>query len=114
MGNAATAIGDGMTCMRTHQDTGAVHAGGISNTSRDLDDAVLAAVNQGIASAQSGLQSTITLSFACENLPNLDTFTRTDGIVVLYRKVGNSWHKLGITEIIHDNLNPVWVKSFDV
>lgn len=33
---------------------------------------------------------------------------------MLYRKVGNSWHKLGITECIHDNLSPIWVKSFDV
>jgi hypothetical protein len=45
MGNAATAVGDGLSCFRTHQDQGAVQAGGIQTTSRDLDDAVLAAVN---------------------------------------------------------------------
>lgn len=55
MGNTATALGDGLSCFRTHQDQGAVQAGGISNTSRDLDDAVLAAVNQGIAANLSGL-----------------------------------------------------------
>ena len=55
MGNVATAIGDGMSCMRTHQNTGAVMAGGQNATGRDLDDAVLAAVNQSIHSAQSGL-----------------------------------------------------------
>lgn len=89
-------------------------AGGIANSSRDLDDAVLAAVNQGIEAAQSGLVSTITLSFACRNLPNLDTFTRTDGMVVLYRKLGNQWQRIGMTEVISDNLDPTWVKSFDV
>ena len=57
---------------------------------------------------------TISLSFACENLPNLDTFTRTDGMVVFYKQVGNQWQKLGMTEVIMDNLNPQWVKSFDV
>lgn len=114
MGNAATALGDGLSCFRTHQDTGAVQAGGISSTSRDLDDAVLAAVNQGIEANQSGLVSTIILSFSCENLPNLDTFTRTDGMVVLYKKVGTQWNKIGMTEVISDNLSPQWVKSFDV
>lgn len=56
----------------------------------------------------------VSLSFACENLPNLDTFTRTDGMVVLYKKSGTSWQKIGMTEVINDNLNPEWVKSFDV
>ena len=74
-----------MTCMRSHQNVGAVSAGGQAGTGRDLDDAVLAAVNQSISANQSGLVNTITLSFACENLPNLDTFTRTDGLVALYR-----------------------------
>lgn len=114
MGNAATAIGDGLSCMRTHQDAGAVSAGGIANSSRDLDDAVLAAVNQGIEAAQSGLVSTVTLSFACRNLPNLDTFTRTDGMVVLSRRLGTQWQRIGLTEVISDNLDPAWVKSFDV
>ena len=85
MGNAATAIGDNLTCFRSHENAGAVSAGGTAGTGRDLDDAVLAAVNQSIHANQSGLVNTISLSFACENLPNMDTFTRTDGMVVLYR-----------------------------
>jgi hypothetical protein len=100
--------------MRSHQNVGAVHSGGITNTGRDLDDAVLAAVNNSINSNQSGLVNTITLSFACENLPNLDTFTRTDGMVVLYRQQGTQWFRIGMTEVIMDNLSPAWVKSFDV
>ena len=63
---------------------------------------------------QNFLQQTIRLSFACKNLPNLDTFTRTDGMVVLYEKKGNMWQQLGMTEVIMDNLNPEWVKCFEV
>ena len=85
-----------------------------NSVGRDLDDAVLAAVNQSINAAQSGLVQTITLTFACQNLPNLDTFTRTDGMVIFSKQVGNQWQRLGMTEVIMDNLNPAWVKSFDV
>ena len=35
-------------------------------------------------------------------------------MVVLYRQSGNQWHRLGVTEVIMDNLSPAWVKSFDV
>lgn len=81
---------------------------------RDLDDAVLAAVNQSIEASQSGLVNTVRLSIKCENLPNLDTFTRTDGMCVLFKQAGTQWVKLGWTEVIMDNLNPQWVKQFDV
>jgi hypothetical protein len=47
-------------------------------------------------------------------LPNLDTFTRTDGVLFLYEKKGRSWNLIGHTEIIMDSLNPEWVKSFDL
>ena len=61
---------------------------------RDLDDAVLAATNKSIENT-AGLVNVVSLTFACEDLPNLDTFTRTDGMVVLYQKNGNLWTKLG-------------------
>lgn len=109
-----TALGDNLTCMRTHNNRGAVHGGTNAGIGRDLDDAVLAAVNQSINSAASGLVQTISLNFSCENLPNLDTFTRTDGMAVFYRKVGQQWMKIGMTEVIWDSLSPAWVKSFDV
>ena len=54
-------------------------------TGRDLDDAVLAAVNKTIENGQVGLVNTVRLSIACVDLPNLDTFTRTDGMAVLYK-----------------------------
>lgn len=85
MGNqVTTAIGDTFTCFRSHENQAAVHGGnGKLGTGRDLDDAVLAATNKSISN-ESGLVNIVSLSFACENLPNLDTFTRTDGMVVLY------------------------------
>ena len=79
---------------------------------RDLDDAVLAATSNAIHGA--GLSQTLRLTFACTNLPNLDTFTRTDGMAVLHEKRGNMWSMIGMTEVIMDNLNPEWVKCFDV
>ena len=54
----------------------------------DLNDAVLAATNQSIEASQNGLVTIMTLSLAGENFPNLDTFTRTDGMAVLYIKSG--------------------------
>ena len=44
----------------------------------------------------------------------MDTFTRTDGMAVLYEKKGHMWHNHGQTEVIMDNLDPEWVKAFDV
>ena len=56
----------------------------------------------------------ISLSFSCENLPNMDTFTRTDGMLILSKKQGAAWMRMGVTEVIMDNLNPSWVKNFDI
>ena len=114
MGNIATGIGDAMTCMRKHENADAVRSSNRPlGIGRDLDDAVLAATNKSIEE-NAGLVSLVALNFQCNNLPNLDTFTRTDGFVVLYHKQGNMWKKLGHTEIIMDNLDPKWVKSFEV
>ena len=88
MGNAATAIGDNLTCFRKHENQGAVMSGaGKMGMGRDLDDAVLAATNKTLEN-NAGLVNVVSLTFACEDLPNLDTFTRTDGMVVLYQKNG--------------------------
>jgi len=35
-------------------------------------------------------------------------------MAVLYEKRGNMWQMLGMTEVIMDNLDPEWVKCFDV
>jgi hypothetical protein len=61
-----------------------------------------------------GLMNMIELSLGCSKLPNLDTFTRTDAMVVLYGQRGNVWSELGRTETIMDNLNPQFISSFSV
>ena len=114
MGNAATALGDNLDCFREHENAGAVSSAATGNTGRDLDDAVLASLGQTIHADQMGLLNTVTLSFSCQELPNLDTFTRTDGMCVLYRQSETGWAYIGSTEVIMDNLNPVWIKTFDV
>ena len=35
-------------------------------------------------------------------------------MAVLYEKRGNMWQMIGKTEVIMDNLDPEWVKCFDV
>jgi len=113
MGNMA-AVGDILSCFRKHQNGEAVRSSNkVMGIGRDIDDAVLAATNKSIQADQ-GLVSMVSLSFSCTNLPNLDTFTRTDGMLVFYHKQGNLWKKLGVTEIIVDSLEPKWVKSFEV
>lgn len=83
---------------------------------RDLDDAVLAATNNAINANH--LSQMLRLTFSCKKLPNMDTFTRTDGMAVLYEKKGRGsrhlWSQIGMTEVIMDNLDPEWVKCFDV
>ena len=44
----------------------------------------------------------------------MDTFSRTDGIVVFSKKEGSKWTRIGMTEVIMDSLNPRWIKAFDV
>lgn len=46
------------------------------------------------------------------NLVNLDAFSLSDPLVVVYQKKGDSWEELGRTEMIKDNLNPKFVRSF--
>ena len=35
-------------------------------------------------------------------------------MAMLQEKKGSMWKNLGFTEIINDNLNPEWVKDFEV
>ena len=54
------------------------------------------------------------LTFAAKNLPNMDTFSKSDPFLIMYQKNGTSWVKIGKTEVIHDNLNPSWVTAIPV
>ncbi len=113
MGNSCTtAIGDTFSCLRDHQNPNSIARGIAAGSGKDIDDAVIAAT-QNLINAQNLVQI-LRLTFRCKNLPNLDTFTRTDGVLFLYEKKGRSWNLIGHTEIIMDSLNPEWVKSFDL
>ena len=92
MGNEASAsMGDTFSCFRKHENQEAVQSGQSKmGLGRDLDEAVLAATNRGLEN-NGGLINMISLTFKGLNFPNLDTFTRTDGMVVLYKKEGQFW-----------------------
>ena len=39
----------------------------------------------------------------------MDTMSLSDPFLVLFKKQGNMWTRIGQTEVIHDNLAPAWV-----
>ena len=82
------AIGDTFSCCRKHQNTNSISASNQKfGIGRDLDEAVLAATNLNVGQG-SQLVNLLNLTFSCEDLPNLDTFTRTDAMCVLYANQG--------------------------
>ena len=74
-------------CKRQHLDAKAVGGGAIGRGGSDIDAAVLAAVNFG----GGGLAQKLEISFAAENLVNMDTFSKSDPFVVFYKLHGNTW-----------------------
>ena len=77
--------------MAQHNDMGAVGGNAMFGTGGDIDSAVLAA-----ASMQSSVpKQRLSLSFACKDLPNMDTFSYSDPFLILYKKTGSQWQKLG-------------------
>ena len=54
--------------------------------------------------------------FSYFQLPNLDTFSKTDPMVVLYIQDSShpQWEEIGRTEIIFDNLNPRFVTAIQL
>lgn len=66
----------------------------------------------------------VQLSISCEypihqtlitrKLHNTDTFTKSDPFVVLFENKTGTWEEIDRTEVIKDNLNPAFVKSFVV
>ena len=94
-----------------HLDRGAIDAGGELGTGADVDAAVLAATNLAGNSNGAELVTKLSIGFSCENLPNMDTTSESGPFVVLYKKINREWKQIGNTEIIHDNLNPQFVKK---
>ncbi|XP_045196055.2 nicotinic receptor-associated protein 1-like isoform X4 [Mercenaria mercenaria] len=56
--------------------------------------------------------STIELLISCTGLADLDEFTKSDPMCVLFFKQFGQWKEFGRTEAIRDTLNPRFVESF--
>ena len=58
-------------------------------------------------SSASDTSSRVELSVSCNNLKDMDFFSKSDPVVFLYERHGRDrWVKLGRTEVIDNNLNP--------
>ncbi len=44
----------------------------------------------------------------------MDFMSASDPILILYKRHGNLWNRLGVTEVIHDTLNPDFVTKLTV
>ena len=97
----------GNICGETHADGRAVSSGAIRGNGGDIDAAVLAATNIG----GQGLAQKLQLSFKCEELVNMDIGSESDPFCVLFKLNGQRWQMIGKTEVIHDNLNPEFVRK---
>ena len=50
--------------------------------------------------------SKVDISVTCQNLKDLDYFSKSDPCVFLFEYLNRSWAKIGRTEVIDNNLNP--------
>lgn len=60
------------------------------------------------------MTGTVELHVGCSNLVNMDTFSLSDPMVVMFVKQGDAWKEWGRTEQIRDSLNPSFVRSFKI
>merc|ERR1711963_570902 len=67
-----------------------------------------------VAGASSNPTSMVELSLSCNNLADMDTFSKSDPFAVLYLKDSRSGHWVYVdrTETIDNTLNPQWAKKF--
>ena len=52
------------------------------------------------------------LFISCSNLKDVDILGSSDPFVIIYMKEGEVWNQIGKTEMIKDNLNPLFQTSF--
>eukprot|EP00826_Nyctotherus_ovalis_P063437 TRINITY_DN9305_c0_g1_i11.p1 TRINITY_DN9305_c0_g1~~TRINITY_DN9305_c0_g1_i11.p1 ORF type:complete len:602 (-),score=182.36 TRINITY_DN9305_c0_g1_i11:111-1916(-) len=72
----------------------------------ELDDAISHALVP-----NDDLRMQVELHFECNDLINMDVGSLTDSVVVVYAKTQGGYRVVGSTEVIADNLNPVFVQS---
>jgi len=57
----------------------------------------------------------VELFFSCRGLKDKDFFGKSDPQLTLYKNViGDKWAKVGSTEVIKNDLNPDFSKSFKI
>ena len=58
-------------------------------------------------------KETVELFFSCRNLKDMDFIGKSDPLLVLYKHIeGKNFSEVGRTEVIRNNLNPDFTKSF--
>ena len=62
------------------------------------------------------LEMKVQLYISCRKLKDLDVFSKSDPIVHMcsFNERTRSWVKMGETELINNNLNPDFKRSFEV
>ncbi|XP_061876611.1 copine-3-like isoform X1 [Entelurus aequoreus] len=59
--------------------------------------------------------SKVELTISCDNLMDMDVFSKSDPLCALYINAsGSQWHELGRTEMILNCLNPKFTKKFSI
>ncbi|XP_049420812.1 copine-3-like [Epinephelus fuscoguttatus] len=54
----------------------------------------------------------VELTISCENLMDMDVFSKSDPLCALYINTGSHWYEFGRTEMILNCLNPKFTKKF--
>ena len=65
-----------------------------------------------MAVAPENLSMKVNLFISARALPDMDTFSKSDPVCVIFEKKNGGWIKIGKTEQIKNNLNPDWRTSF--
>ena len=75
-----------MGCSSSYMNATAVDSKGIGCKSCDIDLATMQVIKNGIgAVGKQALKQNLVVSFAMENLPNLDHLSKTDAFAVFYQ-----------------------------
>ena len=60
-------------------------------------------------------KETVELFFSCRNLKDKDVFSKSDPLLILKKQINqNQWVEIGQTEMVKNNLNPDFAKSFKI
>lgn len=60
------------------------------------------------------LQMQVNLYISGRKLKDLDAFSKSDPVCLVFEKVNGHWTKIGKTEQVKNNLNPDFTTSFEV